>query len=119
MINANVPGNGVDAANGRITFNNITENQRPALLLVNGEIYVAFANHGFNPPYHGWLMAYNASTLHQDWVYFTTPNAQSGGIWMGGGGVAADASGSLYFSTGNGTYDGPAGAATTATAYSS
>ena len=109
VITASVPGKGVDAQNGTITFNNVTENQRAALLLLNGEVYVAFANHGFNPPYHGWVMAYNASTLHQDWVYCTTANAQSGGIWMGGDGIGADATGSLYFSTGNGTYDGPTG----------
>jgi hypothetical protein len=109
VITANVPGNGVDAQGGRIIFNNITSNQRAGLLLVGGEVYVAFANHGFNPPYHGWLMAYNASTLHQDWVFCTTPNAQSGGIWMGGSGVGADSSGSVYFSTGNGTFDGPTG----------
>jgi hypothetical protein len=107
VITASVAGSGVDASGGVVSFNNITENQRAALLLANGEIYVAFANHGFNPPYHGWLMAYNPSTLHQDWVYCTTCNAQSGGIWMGGDGVAADSSGNLYFTTGNGTYDGP------------
>jgi hypothetical protein len=54
-------------------------------------------------------MAYNASTLHQDWVFCTTPNAQSGGIWMGGGGLTADGSGNLFFSTGNGTFDQNAG----------
>ena len=52
-------------------------------------------------------MAYNASTLQQDWAFCTTPNAQSGGIWMGGDGIAADSAGSLFFSTGNGTFDGP------------
>ena len=79
--------------NGTISFNNITENQRPALLLANGEVYVGFANHGNNPPYHGWVMAYNATTLHQDWVFCTTPNAGSGGIWMGGDGIGADSAG--------------------------
>ena len=33
VIQATVPGNGVDSVNGTISFNNITENQRPALLL--------------------------------------------------------------------------------------
>jgi hypothetical protein len=105
VINPQVPGTGVDAVNGKVSFNNITENQRASLLLVGGELYVAFANHGFNPPYHGWILAYNASTLHQDWAFNTTPNAQSGGVWMGGDGIAADSSGNLFFSTGNGTFD--------------
>jgi hypothetical protein len=104
-INPQVPGTGVDAINGTVSFNNITENQRASLLLVGNEVYVAFANHGFNPPYHGWVLAYNATTLHQDWAFCTTCNAQSGGVWMGGGGVAADGSGNLFFSTGNGTFD--------------
>ena len=107
VIQASVPGNGGDSVNGTISFNNITANQRPALTLQNGEVYIGFSNHGNNPPYHGWLMAYNASTLHQDWVFCTTPNAMKGGIWMGGGGIGVDASGNLYFSTGNGTFDGP------------
>ena len=107
VIQATVPGNGGDSVNGTISFNNITENQRPALTLQNGEVYIGFSNHGNNPPYHGWLLAYNASTLHQDWVFCTTPNAMKGGIWMGGGGIGVDASGNLYFSTGNGTFDGP------------
>ena len=109
QITASVPGTGDGSQNGVITFNNITENQRPALLLANGELYIGFANHGNNPPYHGWLFAYNPATLHRDWVFVTTPNAHSGGIWMGGDGIAADSSGSLFFSTGNGTYDGPSG----------
>ena len=56
MINPQVPGTGVDAVNGKVSFNNITENQRASLLLVGSEVYVAFANHGFNPPYHGWVL---------------------------------------------------------------
>ncbi len=75
VIKASVPGSGGDNVNGTISFNNITENQRPALTLQNGELYIGFSNHGNNPPYHGWVMAYNASTLHQDWAFCTTPNA--------------------------------------------
>ena len=78
VIQATVPGNGGDSVNGTISFNNITENQRPALTLQNGEVYIGFSNHGNNPPYHGWLMAYNASTLHQDWVFCTTPERDEG-----------------------------------------
>ena len=107
VITASVPGTGGDNVKGVISFNNITENQRPALTLQGGELYIGFSNHGNNPPYHGWLLAYNASTLHQDWAFNTTPNAMKGGIWMGGDGIAVDSSGNLFFSTGNGTFDGP------------
>src|SRR4029077_17527106 len=107
QITASVPGSGDGTSNGVVSFNNITENQRPGLLLVNGELYIGFANHGNNPPYHGWLMAYNASTLHQDWVFCTTPNTKKGGIWMVLAGLDVEASGNLFFSTGNGTFDGP------------
>ena len=105
VINPQVAGTGIDAVNGKVSFNNITENQRASLLLVGNELYVAFANHGNNPPYHGWVLAFNKSTLHQDWAFCTTCNADKGGIWMGGGGIAADSSGNLFFSTGNGTFD--------------
>ena len=105
VINPQVAGTGIDAVGGKVSFNNITENQRASLLLVGNEVYVAFANHGNNPPYHGWVLAFNKSTLHQDWAFCTTCNADKGGIWMGGGGIAADASGNLFFATGNGTFD--------------
>jgi hypothetical protein len=38
-----------------------------------------------------------------------TPNGSLGGIWQGGGGLAADALGSVYLSTGNGTFDADTG----------
>ena len=56
VINPSVPGTGIDAVNGTVSFNNITENQRASLLLVGNEVYVGFANHGNNPPYHGWVV---------------------------------------------------------------
>ena len=40
-----------------------------------------------------------------------TPDVKGGGIWMGGGGSAADSSGSIYAITGNGFGStGPSGA---------
>jgi len=85
--------------------------QRPALLLANNTVYVAFGSHGDQCTYSGWVMGYNASTLAQ---VFVRPLANSlpsqgcnrGGIWQAGAGPAADASGNIYVSTGNGTYDG-------------
>jgi hypothetical protein len=56
-------------------------------------------------------MGYNSSTLFQ---VFARPLANAspnqgcnrGGVWLGGAGPSADASGNIYVSTGNGTYDG-------------
>jgi len=38
-------------------------------------------------------------------AFCTTPNESGGGVWEGGGGIATDTSGNLFFSTGNGDYD--------------
>ena len=81
------------------------ECQRPGLLLSNGIVYMGFGSHGDNHPYHGWVLGYNATTLHQTMIYNVTPNAFGGGIWQGGGGLATDATGNIYFTTSNGTFD--------------
>lgn len=91
--------------NGTVSFNTLMENQRPALLLSNGVVYIAWASHCDDSPWHGWVIGYNETTLQQSGVFNTTPDAIDGGIWQGGGGLAADASGSIFFSTGNGTFD--------------
>lgn len=95
----------VISANGFSTFLHFN---RPALLLANGTVYVAFGSHGDNCNWQGWIFGFNASTLAQNFVWNTTnPNTCNGGaIWQGGAGPAADASGNIYFSTGNGLYDG-------------
>lgn len=106
VVSATVNGSGVggDGA-GHINFDPKVENQRASLLLANGNIYIAWASHGDNGAYHGWIMAYNASSLSQVGVLNLTPNGKDGGIWMGGAGPAADASGNVFVATGNGTND--------------
>jgi chitodextrinase len=114
LISASVPGDGDGSSGGTVTFDPRNQHQRPGLALVNGVIYVAWASHEDHDPYHGWVVGYNASTLAQvpGAVFNTTPNHvgtvsySRGGVWMGGGAPAADASNNLYFITGNGTYDG-------------
>src|SRR5581483_11723510 len=64
-IQASVAGTGSDKISGQIVFNPKTENQRPGLALANGNVYVAWASHEDRLPYHGWLIAYNATTLAQ------------------------------------------------------
>lgn len=67
---------------------------------------VAWASHGDNGTYHGWVMSYAASTLIQEAVFNSSPNGGRAGVWMSGDGVAADADGSYYFATGNGGFGG-------------
>jgi hypothetical protein len=104
-IAATYPGTGDGGTT--TTFNPAQQHQRPALALVNGTVYIAWASHedNDNPPYYGWIIGYNAATLARTAVLNVTPNVQFGGIWMGGGAPAADSSNNLYFLTGNGTFD--------------
>lgn len=109
-INAtNYPGTGQGGSdtdgNGHVLFNGLKEHSRPALTLLNGKVYIAYASHGDNTPYHGWLFAYDAHSLAQTSVYNSTPYGGLGGFWQGGGGATVDADGYLYLETGNGTFD--------------
>ena len=79
--------------------------ERVALLLLNGVIYTGWASHYDVRPYTGWIMGYGESTLAQTSVLNVTPNGNQGAIWMSGAGLAADASGNIYFLDGNGTFD--------------
>jgi hypothetical protein len=117
LIQASVPGTGYDATtvNGQkvVQFNAKQENQRAALLLTNGHVVIGWSSHCDNDPWHGWVISYSASTLTQEAAFNTSPNGQRNGVWMSGGGPAADASGNIYFSTGNGTWSAtPTGSGT-------
>ena len=105
VINATYSGNGAGNSGGVLTFDSLRQNQRPALLLVNGIVYITWSSHCDNTPYHGWLMGYNAGTLQQVTTWMNTPNGNQGGLWMSGQGPAADTNGNIFLSTGNGTMD--------------
>lgn len=79
--------------------------QRPGLVVANGNVYVAFGSTDIDP-YHGWVFAYSTSGFAQVGVWCSTPNGAGGSVWQSGAAPSVDASGNLYFTTGNGDYDG-------------
>ncbi len=107
VIQAAVPVTGWGSINGVINFNPLRHNQRPALLLVKGVVYIAWASHGLENelPYPGWIIGYNATTMAQVAAYVVTPNGEQGGIWQSGAGLAGDTLGNVFFISGNGTFD--------------
>jgi hypothetical protein len=109
VITAAVPGTAPDAVNGLVQFSALRQLQRPALLLANHLVWIAFGSHGDVQPYHGWLLGYDAATLAQKVVVNTTPDGTEGSIWQSGGGVASDATGALYLETANGDFDADTG----------
>jgi uncharacterized repeat protein (TIGR03806 family) len=115
LVNASVPGTGVDSSNGIVTFNPSQHMNRPAMTLAGGILYVSFGSYGDTDPYHGWVIGYNATNLTQltNIVFCTTPNATTnnfgvnaaeGALWMGGGGLCVDENTNIYFEVGNGSF---------------
>jgi len=96
----------IQATVSGIQFNAAIQNQRSALALSQGVVYVAWASYGDSFAYDGWVMAYNSTTLSPLGAFNTTPGGSRGGIWMAGAAPAFDAAGNAYFATGNGTFDG-------------
>ena len=99
-VNAIVAGTGAGSSRGKVMFDTLHDTQRAGLLLANGNVYIGWAGQA-----HGWIMAYNATTLKQVAVVNTTPNGTLGGLWQAGNGIAADSLGNVYFATGDGTFD--------------
>ncbi|PYX88031.1 MAG: hypothetical protein DMG67_18100, partial [Acidobacteria bacterium] len=86
-------------ANG---FDPVVHNQRPALTLSQGVVYIAWSSYCDFGGYHGFVMGYDASTLQQVHVFNDTPGGSQGGIWQAGQGASVDSNGDLYWETGNG-----------------
>jgi hypothetical protein len=92
-------------------FNASVQRQRSALLLANGNVYAAFGSFcDFSGDIsRGWVLGWNATTLAPlaaneltDTLATAPGNFFLASVWMSGYGLAADASGYLYFVTGNG-----------------
>lgn len=108
-ITGSVAGTGNGSSGGVLNFDPKWQNQRASLLLLNGIVYITYASHGDNGPWHGWLFGYNATTLQQTGFWCSSPNTFGSGIWMGGTGLAADVPagkpfGRIFTVTGNGLF---------------
>ncbi|MGC2108528.1 MAG: pyrrolo-quinoline quinone [Candidatus Korobacteraceae bacterium] len=108
-IAATYPGTGAGSVGGILTFDPLIEAQRTGLMLLNGKVFVSWASHCDLGNYHGWLMAFSEGNLALSGVYVDTPNGYEGGFWGSGAAPAADASGSIYSTTGNGDFSASSG----------
>src|SRR5437868_14258946 len=80
------------------TFTSLVQNERAALALVNGIVYVPYSGHwGDCGTYHGWVVGAQINNPSNVAAWATT--AVGGGIW-GHGGVASDGT-NMFAVTGN------------------
>lgn len=101
-------------------FNATYQRQRPALLLANGNVYAGFGSFcdSGTTISRGWVLGWQANSLTplagnqlMDTQASDPGDYFLSSVWMSGAGPAADASGNVYFVTGNSdpsgnTYDG-------------
>jgi len=106
VIEASVPGTGDGFSQHTVPFHPYLYKNRAGLLLLNGVVYTAWTSHCDAGSFHGWLLGYAASDLHQKAIFNDSPNAFQGSLWMGGAAPAADAEGNVYVISGNGPFDG-------------
>ena len=92
------------AAGGSGTFA-LIQNQRAGLVLSGSSVYVTWASHGDNGPYHGFIYQFDKTSLSQTATFNDTPTGSLGGIWMAGAAPAVDDTGNVYCITGNGTFN--------------
>jgi outer membrane protein assembly factor BamB len=86
------------AAVGGLHFQSRYQNQRGALALVGGTLYVPYGGHyGDCGPYHGWVLGVPLADPSAAKAWAT--DAQGGGVWAPGG-IASDGT-SLFVATGN------------------
>jgi hypothetical protein len=122
QIQASVPGDGKGSVNGQIAFDPSIQNQRAGLTTVGGSILVAWASFSDWGVYHGWLMAFDPSTLQLQAVFNPTPQFQAtdaangpadhgggGAFWQGGAAPAVSADGYIYISSADGSFNGDQG----------
>jgi len=100
----------VEINGGTYTFIDKYQQARPGLLLQDGIVYIGYGGPGCNvKTENGWVMAYDGTTLQQVGAWDASPNVKASAVWLSGAGIAGDGNGNIYFSTGDGLFDGPGG----------
>ena len=90
------------------TFEPAMQVNRPALLLENGNIYIAIGSNGCRGgKEQGWVVAYNASTLQPEGAFDDEPGESAAAVWMRGGGLSSDSFGNIYGATADGPFAVP------------
>jgi len=106
VITGTVAGTGWDSSGGTIGLESSCY-QRMGLALgpISNMIYIAFGHCA-----HGWVIAYDKTTLLQTEIFNDTPDGAGGGLWDGGGAPAIDdKTGDLFLLTGVDTNDPSSG----------
>jgi hypothetical protein len=106
QVTGSVPGTGWDNSGGTITLEKGCY-QRMGLALdpVTNMIYIAFGH-----CHHGWVLAYDKTSLAQTAIFNDTPDGAGGGLWASGGAPAIeDVSGDIFLITGVDQNDPPSG----------
>ncbi|HEX3906024.1 MAG TPA: hypothetical protein VH853_24590, partial [Polyangia bacterium] len=94
------------ATSGATTFQSTLQNQRAALTLLGGKVFIPFSGHvGDCDGYHGWMVGITTTGTPAVTAWATRKIA--GGIW-GSTGAASDGT-SLFFATGNSKSSASAG----------
>jgi len=108
MSIAGTPGNTPE-----VPFNEAFQEQRPALLLLNNVVYIAFASDCDITPYRGIVVGvstatHEITTMWSDEAGVGTGEDSQAGIWQSGAGLVSDIPGRIILTTGNGVSPQPA-----------
>ena len=122
QIQASVPGDGRGSVNGQIAFDPSNQNQRGGLTEANGDIIVPWGSFSDWGVYHGWLMAFDPTTLQQVAVFNPTTQFQAvdaadgpsdhgggGSFWEGGAAPAVDTAGNIFLNAADGSFNADQG----------
>jgi outer membrane protein assembly factor BamB len=97
------PITGHPSNDSNITFSAKYEMERPAVMVLDGAVYGAFASHCDTKPYSGYVARVNLSTNSATlWSDESGVTYNQAGIWQSGGGIMSDGSGRVFVASGNG-----------------